>query len=429
MPLTEAGYKQRLIDPIISRYLKTFGAVSVEGPKWSGKTWTSLNHAESVFYVGDPSYGFSNRRLAKLDPEAALAGAAPRLIDERQEVPGIWDAVRFAVDKSQKKGAFILTGSATPVDGQVKHSGAGRITRITMKPMTLFESGDSQNLISLKALLDAEPIPICQSRLTLDSLIRLIIRGGWPNNIDTPESEAALLPHSYLDALVRKDMSDIDGVSRNQAKVRALLRSLGRNNATLVTNKTLAKDTTIETDNAHEGMSLVTLIDYLEALKRLFVLDEIPAWSPGIRASIRLRVSPKRQLVDPSLAVAAMNADKGMLLHDLKTLGFLFESLCLRDLLVYATVHNGAIHHYLDSTGLDIDAILELPGGAWAAFEIKLGVDQVEEASHKLLRLKSKVTAAGNNPPCSLAVLVGIGAISEMRSDGVAVIPMDCLAP
>ena len=429
MPLTEAGYKPRLIDPVISRYLKTFGAVSVEGPKWCGKTWTSLNHAESVFYVGDPSYGFSNRRLAKLDPGAALSGTLPRLVDEWQEVPGIWDAVRFTVDRSQEKGSFILTGSTTPADSQVMHSGAGRIARITMRPMTLFESGNSQNLISLKALLNAEPIPICQSKITLGSLISLIIRGGWPNNIDTPDSESALIPHSYLDALVRKDMTDIDGVSRNQIKVRALLRSLARNNATLVTNKTLVKDSAAETDDAKGGLTLVTLADYLEVLKRLFVLDEIPAWSPEIRAHIRLRVSPKRQLVDPSLAAAAISADKGMLLSDLKTLGFLFESLCLRDLLVYATIHNGVIHHYLDSTGLDVDAILELPGGAWAAFEIKLGVDQVEEAALKLLRLKSKITAAGNKPPCCLAVLVGIGAISEMRSDGVAIVPLDCLAP
>lgn len=429
MSLTEKGYKPRLVDKQITRYLKTFGAVSIEGPKWTGKTWTSLNHAESVFYVGDPTNGYTNRRLAQLDPTAALDGEIPHAIDEWQEVPGIWDAVRFSVDRERTRGRYILTGSATPVDNEVMHSGAGRIARISMRPMSLYESGDSQETISLSSVLNGDEVPVCPSRYSIDELIRLIIRGGWPDNIEVPTENAELLPQSYIEALVRKDMTSIDGISRNHAKVRALIRSLARNNASLVTNKTLADDIALYRSVNESSLSEQSVADYVNALMRLFVLEEIPAWSPEIRAKIRLRVSPKRMLVDPSLASAALNADAGILKSDLKTLGFLFEGFCMRDLQVYAQSYGAAVYHYLDNSNLEVDAILEMKGGDWAAFEIKLGNVQVDDAASNLKRLKDKVTAAGNKPPICLGVIVGVNAVSHRRDDGINVLPIDCLTP
>jgi len=429
MTLTKKGYKPRLLDKQIARYLKVFGALSIDGPKWSGKTWTSLNHANSVFYVGDPKNGFSNRQLAQLDPSATLIGDTPHVVDEWQEVPQIWDAVRFSVDNSQKQGSYILTGSATPAENKIMHSGAGRIAHITMRPMSLFESGDSQNRLSLFSILNNEPIPNFSSKLSIDDIIHLVIRGGWPNNIQIDKENAALLPQSYLRAVLRKDISSIDGVTRNQAKAQALIHSLARNNASLVSNRTLSLDTALSSTNKNDSLSEQGISDYLNVLKRLFILEEIPAWSPEIRAKIRLRVSPKRMLVDPSLAAAALNADAEMLKSDLKTLGLLFEGLCLRDLQVYAQSFDASLHHYLDNTGLEVDAILQLKGEDWAAFEIKLGSNQIDSAAKNLIRLNDKIVAAGNKPPRCLGVIVGIGAISHIRQDGVSVIPLDCLTP
>ena len=429
MPLTETGYRPRLIDEQIARYLKTFGAVSIEGPKSSGKTWTSLNHAESVFFVGDPANGFSNRSLAQLDPGAALDGEAPHAIDEWQEVPGLWDAVRFSVDRKRTKGRYILTGSANPVDNDIMHSGAGRIARVSMRPMSLFESGDSQKTLSLSAVLKGDDVPAVSSGYSIDDIIGLVIRGGWPDNTGIPPENAGLLPKSYIEALIRKDMSLIDGVARLQTKVRALLRSLARNNVSLVSNKTLAADIALYRTPDEGDLSERSIADYLNALRRLFVIEEIPAWSPEIRAKIRLRVSPKRMFADPSLAVAALNADEGILKSDMKTLGFLFEGLCLRDLQVYAQSYGAAMYHYLDNSNLEIDAIMEMKGGEWAAFEIKLGGAQIEEAACNLIRLKEKITGVGNKPPSCLAVITGVGVAGHRRKDGVAVLPISCLSP
>ena len=373
--------------------------------------------------------GFSNRNLAQIDPNSALDGEPPHAIDEWQEVPGIWDAVRFSVDKNRIRGRYILTGSATPVDNEVMHSGAGRISRVTMRPMSLYESGDSQEKISLGSVLNGDEVPVIPSVYSIDDIISLIIRGGWPANIEVSSEDSGLLPQSYIEALIRKDMATFDGIKRIQAKVRALLRSLARNNASLVTNKTLAADIALYRESDEAGLSEHSVADYLDALRRLFVLEEIPAWTPEIRAKIRLRVSPKRMLVDPSLAAAALNANAGILKSDLKTLGFLFEGLCLRDLQVYAQSYGAAVYHYLDNSNLEIDAILEMKGGEWAAFEIKLGKAQIDEAARNLNRLKEKITAAGNRPPMCLAVIVGASAVSHKRDDGVAVLPIDCLAP
>jgi predicted AAA+ superfamily ATPase len=429
MPLTEQGYMPRLIDPIIDRHLRLFGAVSVEGPKWSGKTWTSLNHAESVFFVGDHQNDFANRQLARLDLAAALEGEQPHLIDEWQEVPAIWDAVRFAVDRGRQIGAYLLAGSSNPPEMAILHSGAGRIARLPMKPMTLYEMGASLGTVSLKGIFEGKGYPAKASALTLDSLIDVIVRGGWPGNIDTSSDDSSVMPMSYLDALVHSDMSSIGGVSRNHSKFRALLRSLARNNASLVTNRTLAAGTVNESEDAVAGLAQATVTSYLEALRRLYVLEEIPAWSPEARAKIRLRASPKRLLVDPSLAVAALNMDMRSLRGDLKTLGLLFEGLCLRDLSVYGQSNDAMLYHYSDSTNLEIDAVLEMRGGDWAAFEIKLGHAQVDAAAHQLLRMRDKIVSAGNRPPCCLGVIVGVGAICHKREDGVHVLPVDCLAP
>jgi predicted AAA+ superfamily ATPase len=435
LTLTPLGYIPRVVDAQIAKHLQIFGAVSVEGPKWCGKTWTSTNHANSVFFVGDPSNNFSNRQLAQLNPEAALRGVSPHAIDEWQEVPGLWDAVRFTIDQAsltssndedKATGRFILTGSSRPATNAVMHSGAGRISRIAMRPMTLLESNDSSGRVSIQNLIDRKPVEIEQSTLGLEKLIQLVIRGGWPNNLTVSDDNAGIIPKSYLDELVNQDMTKLDGIERSPGKTRSLLRSLARNNSTLVTNATLSADTAVYGDS-DILVAESTVSEYLSALRRLYILEEIPAWTPEMRGKIRLRVSPKRYLVDPSLAVAALNADYASLEADLKTFGMLFEGLCLRDLTVYAQALNANLCHYLDSTGLDADAILELPGQNWAAIEIKLGVNQVDDAANKLNKLQAKITNAGNKPPLFKAVIVGIGAISQLREDGVYIIPIDHL--
>ncbi|MDR0958744.1 MAG: DUF4143 domain-containing protein [Propionibacteriaceae bacterium] len=425
MTLRPPQYRPRLLDPVISRLLASVGAVSVEGPRWCGKTWASLNQAESAFFVADPAGGFRNREVAQLDPSAVLDGASPRVIDEWQEAPGLWDAVRFTVDQRPGKGHFILTGSSTPADDAVIHSGAGRIARIRMRPMTLPESGDAKTQVSLSDLLTGEkPIPTAMGTFTLTQIADLVVRGGWPGTLSLGPDQAAQVLETYLEASARTDISTIDTSRRDPAKMTALIRSLARNTATTATQATLRRDMANHFDAT---LSETTLRHYLAILHRLYLIEEIPAWEPALRSPIRLRQSPKRILADPSLAAVALSATPEHLIAEPKTLGFLFENLVLRDLLVYAHVLGGSLHHYRDSTDLEADAILTLPQGDWAAFEIKLGHPQIDNAAATLLRLAEKITAAGHRPPRALAVIVGTGAFSHVRDDGVTVIPIDAL--
>ncbi|MCL2757417.1 MAG: AAA family ATPase [Coriobacteriia bacterium] len=333
--LTRPGYRHRLIDELIPQYLAAFGAILIEGPKYCGKTWTCLHHSQSVYYVSDPDNNYANRARARLDPSGILIGEKPRLIDEWQEAPGIWDAIRFSVDQGRDKGGFLITGSSTACGTDTTHSGTGRIARLSMRPMSLFESGDSTGTVSLADLINQKGITLQPSRLNLGSLARLLVRGGWPESIDLSEAAAALIPKQYLLSLAQKDISRLDGIKRDSAKATALLSSIARNTAQIVSNTTIEKDIALNSDG--ERLSPQTIADYLAKLKELFVIEEIPGWAPALRSPMRLRLTPKRYFVDPSLAVAGLKADTTTLLQDMKTFGFLFENLVIRDLLIYTS--------------------------------------------------------------------------------------------
>lgn len=419
------GYMPRLIDKKIEEYLKAFGAVCVEGAKWCGKTWTSEFHSNSAIFLGDPANNFQNRRLAEMAPELVLEGEAPHLVDEWQEAPSLWDAVRFKVNKSRERGLFILTGSATPNHKGILHSGAGRIARIRMRPMSLYESGDSTGNVSLEALFQDGFTPALTGEVELDRLIEYIIRGGWPGSLGLTLEQASLLPEEYLKAVVEDDVFRIDGVKRNTVKMNKLLRSLARNESTTVTNRTIKKDIK-EIDD--EDINIDTVSDYLDILERLFIIDDQPPFSPEVRSSVRLKQSAKRHFVDPSLAASLLNCTVESLMGDLTTLGFLFEALCERDLRIYAESFGGALYHYQDYRGKEIDAVVQHPDGEWAAFEIKLGANQIDAAAEGLLKLQNDFSNdPKGRPPKFLGVICGMSNAAYRRPDGVYVIPITAL--
>ena len=419
------NYMPRIIDAQIEEYLKIFGAVCVEGPKWCGKTWTSSYHCNSAIYIGDPAGNFQNRQLAELSPELVLDGETPRLVDEWQEVPPIWDAVRYRVDQTAQKGQFILTGSATPNHKGILHSGAGRIAKLRMRPMSLYESGDSSGKVSLEKLCSGELNPAMTGEVELKKLIELIIRGGWPGAVSLPVEQAALLPAEYLNAVIDDDVYRIDGVKRNTTKMRLLLRSLARNESTTVTNRTLKNDIR-EMDD--EDIDINTVKDYLDIFERLFIIDNQPPFSTGVRSSVRVKQAVKRHFSDPSLACSLLKVTPASLMGDLETLGFLFEALCERDLKIYAESFGGALYHYQDYQGREIDAVIELPDGQWCAFEIKLGANQIDAAAQSLLNIQKEIADdPKGKPPAVLCVLCGMANAAYRRPDGVYVVPITAL--
>ena len=418
-------YKLRLIDKRIEEYLKIFGAVCIEGPKWCGKTWTSAYHSKSEIYLGNPEGNFQNRNLAQLSPSLVLEGEKPRLIDEWQEVPPLWDAVRYQVDKTAEKGLFILAGSSTPNHKGILHSGAGRIARLRMRPMSLFESGDSSGKVSLQELCSDRLEPSMTGEVDLRHLIYLIIRGGWPASLSVSESEAQRLPLEYLDAVIEDDMYRIDDVKRDSRKIRLLLRSLARNESTTVTNRSLKNDVKEKDD---EDIDVDTIASYLDVFSRLFLIDDQLPFSSKIRSSVRVKQSVKRHFSDPSLACALLKATPEKLLGDLETLGFLFEARCERDLKIYAESFGGQLYHYQDYQNREIDAVIELPDGEWCAFEIKLGANQIDGAADALLKLKSAIEKEkGGRPPKVMGVICGLSNAAYRRPDGVYVVPVTAL--
>lgn len=421
--LTPNGYKERLIDKKIEEYMKGFGAVCVEGPKWCGKTWTSLNHANSVCYIASPANNFQNRTMAELSPDLVLKGEVPRLIDEWQEVPAIWDAVRFEVDKDKSKGKIVLTGSSTPKRKGVLHSGAGRIGRIRMNTMSLFESGDSSGAVSLKEMFEKDLQPVITDEVKLDQLIYYVVRGGWPGNMEVDIETAKNLPTEYLKAVIEDDMYNTDGIKRDFRKVKSLLHSLGRNESTIVSNNTLRKDMMTYDEI---GIDSNTIAEYLDVFERLFLLDDQPAFAANLRSSRRVLKSPKRHFCDVSLAVAALEATPEMLLNDLHTFGFLFEALCEHDLKIYAENNGGKLFHYRDEKNNEIDAVVEMPDGKWGAFEIKLGANQIENAAKELLKMKEIMEKEGTEPSL-LCVICGMTNMAYTREDGVRVVPITAL--
>ncbi|MDR1185405.1 MAG: DUF4143 domain-containing protein [Coriobacteriales bacterium] len=426
MTLIPNGYRPRLIDEQFARYLKIFGAVEIRGPKWCGKTWTALSRCDDKVLIADPSNDYANKALAQLDPKAVLQGKHPFLVDEWQEVPGLWDAVREAVDESPETGAYVLTGSARPREAKKKpvHSGTGRIASIDMHPMTLTESGDSTKEVSLSSLFVEPKRPIKgRVRYGIDDIIGFAVRGGWPRTANMPPEDGALTAKEYVRSITMGDDIEIDGVAFSPDKLGIFLRSFARNTATLVSNETVRKDTATNDDPA---LSRTTFTDYINYLKRIYMMWEQPAFRPSLRSATRLRTSPKRHLADPSLAVACMNAGPRKLKQQLKTFGFVFETMVARDLLVYSQCLGGTLMHYRDNSNLEVDAIVETEDG-YAAIEVKVGAAQEDEAAASLMAFEKKMVEGKEEAPLFKAVITGTGEFAHTRPDGIHVIPLGCL--
>ncbi len=418
-------YKQRIIDETVKKYLNIFGAICIEGPKWCGKTWTSRHHCKSEILIGSPERNFQNRMLAELAPSTVLEGIVPRLIDEWQDVPPLWDAVRYEVDKRATPGQYILTGSSTPKHKGINHSGAGRIARLKMRPMSLFESGYSSGIVSLKELCDGKITPKLTGEVTLSNLTEYIIRGGWPGNQDVPIKEAGLIPSEYIKAIVEDDVHRIDDIPKNRKKIQLLLRSLARNESTTVSNKTLKNDIK-EIDD--EDIDTRTIASYLDIFERLFLIENQKPFDFNIRSSVRVKQSEKRHFIDPSLACALLQLNTEKLIDDLNTFGFLFEGLVERDLRIYAESFGGKLYHYQNYLNQELDAVIELEDRNWCAFEIKLGANQIESAAKNLIKIKTQIEKEEKSrPPKVLCVICGLSNAAYQREDGVFVVPITAL--
>ncbi len=416
-------YRPRVIDELVEQYLQAFGAICIEGPKWCGKTWTAHMHAKSAFLVSDPAGNFQNRQLAQLDPSIVLDGQFPRLIDEWQEVPSLWDAVRFKVDDQAVKGQFILTGSATPKRRGVMHSGTGRIARLRMMSMSLYESGDSTGFISLKDICNSVYETKLTGEVQLRTIAALILRGGWPGSIGLSTKNAVLIPRMYLKNVVDDDVDKIDDTKRDKAKMRLLLRSLARNESITVGKKKLKDDMMgVEKDSIDED----TITDYLDVFTSLFILENQKPYGASLRSSLSVRQAEKRHFTDPSFACSLLGiTQEDKLIGDLQTFGFMFEALCVRDLRIYAQAFGGELYHYQDYENNEIDAVIEMPDGSWSAFEIKLGANQIDAAAQSLLKIQAKFL----KPASSLCVICGLSNAAYRRPDGVYVVPLTALRP
>ncbi len=417
-------YKARIADKILKERLETTGAVLIEGAKWCGKTRTAMESSKSQLFMQDPDKRLSYQQAADTKPSLLLNGETPRLLDEWQTAPVLWDAVRYAVDMRGEVGQFILTGSAVPRDNVVAHTGTGRISRMMMRPMSLFESKESNGSISLNDLFNGVAEIEAMSDLTLEQIALAIVRGGWPASVGQSEKVALRHAIDYVEAVINHDVSEIDDIQKNPARVRALMRSLARNISTLATIKTLHDD--IASGDTGDSLSEKSISLYLSALDRIFVTDNILAWNPALRSKSAIRTSPKRQFVDPSIATAVMRLTPERLFDDFNYFGFLFEALCARDLKVYADAIDGQIFHFRDSSGLECDAVIALNDGRWAAVEVKLGSKQMDEAAEHLIKVKNKINIEKMKEPAFLMILTG-GDLAYRRSDGVFVVPIGCL--
>ncbi len=430
MKFDEKKYKERLIEKKLEDYLSVFGAVSVEGPKWCGKTWTSLKHSKSAVYMDNDDV----RELAKLDVNSVFKSELekkPQLIDEWHLVPTIWDAVRRECDNTTERGNFILTGSTTlpekTMKEKVHHSGAGRIGRINMYTMSLYESGDSSGEASLTKMLNNTQETLNTGNVEVLQLAKLIVRGGWPANLEVSEDKLGIIPRSYIDSILNIDMNEGEDKKRDKNKMKMLLKSLSRNESSIVGNKTIIKDIEEYENEAELLSSRDTVIDYLDVLDRLHLLEDQEAYGENYRSPARVGKSPKRHLVDPSLSCACLGLTPEKLLTDLKTFGFMFEALVERDLRIYMDYLDGHLYHFRDNvSGLEVDSILEFPDGEYAAVEIKLGYNQVEEAKKSLLNFCSNMV----KKPAFMCVIVGkCPAIVKDKETGIYIVPITALKP
>lgn len=419
-------YKPRIADKELRRKLSGIGAVLIEGPKWCGKTTTAEQQAETVIYMDDPLLIEQNIRMADINPKTLLAGKSPILIDEWQLAPKLWDTIRFEVDHRDGEGFFILTGSAVPVKtDEIHHSGAGRFAWLTMRPMSLYESGESTGEVSLEKLFDNPGNIVGINKLSLNDIAFLICRGGWPR-ATMQEGDIALDQSKYYyDAVTRSDISRADGVRRNQDRVKRLMRSYARHQGASASIGTIAEDMK---SNDAETEDIKTIASYIEALKKIFVIEDSMAWNPNLRSKTAIRTSDTRYFVDPSIAVAALGLGPDDLINDLNTMGLFFETLCVRDLRVFASALDGQVYHFRDKNGLECDAVVHLGNGKYGLVEIKLGGDRlIEEGASTLKALAAKIDTDKMKSPSFMMVLTATGRFAYRREDNVYVVPIGCL--
>ena len=425
------GYRQRIMDGLLTKKLQTKGAVLIEGPKWCGKTTTAEEVAASKVLLAKTDVKEQFTRLLEIDSDAVLSGEAPMLIDEWQTVPKLWDAVRYTIDHRRKMGQFILTGSAVP-DKQAEqervHSGTGRFAWLTMRPMTLFESGESNGSISLKELFNAPKKILGKNALGLKDIAFLICRGGWPMAVELPEEAALEQAFDYYDAVTKEDISKVDGVKRASERVQRLMRAYARHQGAQVSIATLRDDLL---NNDTTTLDENTINSYIEALRKIFVIEDMPAWNPNLRSKTAIRTADTRYFVDPSIATAALGMGPTDLVNDLNTMGFFFETLCVRDLRVFAESLNGKVYHYRDKSGLECDAVVHLRNGQYGLIEIKLGGQSLISEGAKILNsLATQIDTSKMNTPSFKMILTATGEYAYRRAeDGIYVVPIGCLKP
>jgi len=417
------SYLPRIADKKMELSLKSSGAVLIAGPKWCGKTETAKQFAKSTLYMQHPNEADNYIKMASLKPSELLEGETPRLIDEWQDAPVLWNAVRFTVDERKARGQFILTGSVVPKIVKNMHSGAGRISKLIMHTMSLYESGESTGEISLMDLFDKKTGMIGTSELSIDDIAYVLLRGGWPESVKEKNKDVAIKTvFDYVNILINDDISRVDGKKRNPIRVRSLLCSIARHISAPVNNSTLLADL-----NANDvSISDKTISDYINALGKLYVINELPVWSVSLRSKTAIRTTPKRHLADPSIAGVLLGASKEKLFNDFNTFGLLFESMVIRDLRVYADSMNGNVFYYRDKQDNEVDAIIELFDGRWGAIEIKMGSNDEETAAKNLLKFKKNVKTEKMGEPSFLAIVTATK-IAYQRDDGVWVIPLGCL--
>lgn len=429
------GYKHRIADALLERKLKGNGAVVVEGPKWCGKTTTAEQLAKSVIYMDDPDKITEHITMANIRPRDLLLGDNPRLLDEWQIAPQLWDTIRFEVDHRKGQGHFILTGSSVPIqedededipeNQKIRHSGTGRFGWLRMRPMALYESGESNGAVSLKELFTAPEMIYAKSTLTREDIAYLICRGGWPEALEMDKEIALDNAFDYVDAIAERDMSRVDKTNRSPERVRRLMRSYARNQASQATFETMAKDMRA---NEPKALDTDTIASYITALRKLFVVEESEAWNPNLRSKTAIRTSNTRYFTDPSIASASLGLGPNDLLNDFNTFGLLFETLAVRDLRTYADALMGKVAHYRDVTNLECDAVVHLRDGNYGLVEIKIGGDNlINEGADSLKKLRDKIDTTKMKKPSFLMVLIGIGEIAYRRDDGVYVVPLGCL--
>ena len=422
--MNKTDYRKRIVDSKLKDLLGVFGGVLIVGPKWCGKSWTASYQANSEVFIDIEE----NKRRASLIPDIVLDGPSPRLIDEWQDAPNLWDAARRKIDAEHRPGLFIFTGSAVPDiagDAKPSHSGTGRFARMRMRPLSLYENNVSNGNISLADLFSNKPFQPCVSDMNFMKAMRLVCKGGWPASFWIPDEQASMIAVEYLNMVIYEDINRAGGIKRDSALVQLFIRSLARNSATSVRSTRIKADIDERDDGA---VSEQTIRNYYEALKNIYFIEEQDAWTPSLRSRSRIRSAPKKHFADPSLAAAALGATPDILANDTKTAGFLFETLCFRDLSVYMDALGGKVYHYRDKDDLEADVILCMPDGRWSALEIKLGVYDFDYAANNLLKLKKKLVNE-TEPPVFLAIITASGGIAWRRDDGVYVLPIDCLAP